>query len=640
MCGIFGYFQADTIPNGLSVAQAMSHVLRHRGPDDEGFLLIDGNNAVVAAGGTDTAEGAWVTSTGFEPRVHLGDIPPTNLPLHVIGHRRLSIQDLSPLGHQPMCYRDRYWIVYNGEIYNHVELRAELEALDHNFRSHSDTEVLLAAYDEWGVDCLQRFNGMWSFVLYDSQTRNVFIARDRFGVKPFHYAIAGNSFVFASEPKAILGHPAVSIEPNLTYLCEYAAKGPAEYLHQTAFSGIVRLENASYIQCSIEDLIEGKFERKKFWNLTPNLSREVFDNAKADHLAAQYRTLLEDAVRLRLRADVKIGSALSGGLDSSSIVYLANKVLAEKGKRQQQETFSCVYKKPGTESCDESVFIDLLAKFLNVRSNQIEPSEENVPGEHSKMIFALDTPPENTLMSSWHTFKKVAETDVTVTLDGQGADEQLGGYLGYIHVYLAHLPLSELLGEVRAFLRVPGARKHILAGVSFNLLRRIGCSSVANRLAIRLSGHSLGAGLNERLHLDSMTSLGTLIHYADRTSMAYSIESRMPFLDYRLAEFLASVPACYKVHGGWTKYLARLAFDGLLPDEVVWRRDKMGWPIPERFWFSHGLKAWYQSSIQYSEVAKLLEKHVELDRTPEHAPRSLKVLNIATWERIFSVVVR
>ena len=335
---------------------------------------------------------------------------------------------------------------------------------------------------------------------------------------------------------------------------------------------------------------------------------------------------------------MKIGSALSGGLDSSSIVYLANKILSEDGKRDQQETFSCVYKKPGTEDCDEGVFIDLLAKHLDVHSNQIEPLEENVPEEHAKVIFAMDTPPENTLMSSWHTFKKVAETDITVTLDGQGADEQLGGYLGYIHVHLMHLPLLELIAEARAFLDVPGSRKHILSGVAFNLLRQLGLPGVADRLARRFSGQSLSAGLNERLHHDSMTSLSTLLHYADRTSMAHSIESRMPFLDYRLAEFLSSVPACYKIHGGWTKYLARLAFDGLLPDEVIWRRDKMGWPIPERFWFSHGLRSWYQDSIQTSELIKILRKNVKIDQNPEHAPRSLKALNISVWEKTFNVV--
>ncbi len=478
---------------------------------------------------------------------------------------------------------------------------------------------------------------MWSIVLYDVKLKEVFIARDRFGVKPFYYSINDGDFVFASEPKAILCYPKIKAKPNLPYLCDYVAKGPAEHLHETAFEGIFRLESASYIKCSIEDLIAGRFDRKKFWTLTPNLSRERFDAVKATRLASEYRELLEDCVRLRLRADVKIGSALSGGLDSSCIVYLVNKILSENYKCEQQETFSCVYKQPGTENCDESVFIDQLANFLNVRSNQIEPLVQNVPVEHAKLIFAMDTPPENTLMSSWHTFKKVALSDVKITLDGQGADEQIAGYLGYIHVYLAHLPLSELINEAWAFLRVHGSFKHIAAGVVFNLLRNVGMVGFADRLALRLSGHLLGAGLNERLHQDSITSLCTLIHYSDRASMAHSIESRMPFLDYRLAEFLASLPACYKIHGGWTKYISRLAFDGLLPNEIIWRRDKMGWPIPERFWFSYNLRGWYQSSLSGSLLVELVGKEVKLDRNPDNAPKSLKALNISVWERTFGL---
>lgn len=614
----------------------MSDVLRHRGPDDEGFLLIGENGTVTPAGGTDTAEAAWTSSTGFEPRVQLGDATQESLPLHMLGHRRLAIQDLSPLGHQPMSYRGRYWVVYNGEIYNHIELRKELQALGHSFVSHSDTEVLLAAYEQWGVECLQRFNGMWSFVLYDVKLREVFIARDRFGVKPFYYSIAGGVFVFASEPKAILCYPTVSAKPNFPYLCEYVVKGPAEHLHETAFAGIYRLENASYIQCSIDDLVAGRFERKKFWTLTPNLSRERFDASKASELADRYRALLEDAVRVRMRADVKIGSALSGGLDSSSIVFLVNKVLRETGQVARQETFSCVYKAPGTEDCDEGMYIDLLADALHVRSNQIEPREQEIPAEYLKMIQAMDTPPENTCMSGWHTFKKVAQTPVRVTLDGQGADEQLAGYLGYIHTYLAGVSLAELWSEGSAFLRVPGSAKHVVAGVLFNLMARTGLRSMADRLCRRLTGRPLETDLNARLVEDSITSMLTLIHYSDRVSMAHSIESRMPFLDYRLAEFLAEVPACYKMHNGWTKYLARLAFDAYLPESVCWRKDKMGWPIPERHWFSGGLRQWYCSVVEHSALLRKSD-FAALDKQPQNAPGSLKALNIAAWEQSFKV---
>lgn len=636
MCGIFGFFQSR--PISLRVAQEMSYRLQLRGPDDEGFLLISRDGTVVPAGGSDTAPQSWSTRTGFEPLRRLDEILDSDLPMHLLGHRRLAIQDLSPLGHQPMSYRDRYWVVYNGEIYNHIELRAELEALGHHFRSHSDTEVLLAAYVQWGVDCLNRLNGMWSFVLYDRQAQEVFISRDRFGVKPFYYTIADGAFIFGSEPKALLVHPAASVAPNLGYLRRFAAQGPAEHLHETAFDTIVRLENASYIQCTVADLLSGRFERKKFWKLTPNLSRERFDAAKASELAERYRSLLEDAVRVRMRADVKIGSALSGGLDSSSIVFLVNKVLRETGQVDRQETFSCVYKAPGTEDCDEGVYIDLLADTLQVRSNQIEPLEQEIPDEYLKMIQAMDTPPENTCMSGWHTFKKVAQTSVRVTLDGQGADEQLAGYLGYIHTYLAGVSLRELWCEGRAFLRVPGSAKHVVAGVLFNLMARTGLRLAADLLCRRMTGRPFEIDLNARLVEDAMTSMLTLIHYSDRVSMAHSIESRMPFLDYRLAEFLAQVPACYKMHNGWTKYLARHAFDAHLPESVCWRKDKMGWPIPERHWFGGGLRQWYRSVVERSTLLRKSD-FIAMEKDPQNAPRSLKALNIAAWEQSFKVGV-
>lgn len=630
MCGIFGYF--DTKPIDIDVAQKMSASLRHRGPNDEGFLLINSSNT-VPLGGDDTPDDAYSNRVSFLPKTKIKNYRASQDYTHLLGHRRLSILDLSPSGHQPMSYRDRYWTVYNGEIYNFLELRRELESLGHSFASQSDTEVLLAAYVQWGEECLQRFNGMWSFVIYDIVKKSVFISRDRFGVKPFYYYNKQGTFVFASEPKAMLCHPSVPREPNMEYLEEYVNSTAQEHLLETAFNDIFRLKNAHFISTSLENLQSGNFEQQEYWKLTPNLSNERFSDARAQELAKQYRSILEDAVRIRLRADVKIGSALSGGLDSSSIVFLVNKILKESGNQDLQETFSCVYKTLGTEDCDEGRYINLLAEKLGVNSNQIEAYEKNVPEEHAKVIWAMDTPPENTCMSGWHTFKKVSQTPVTVTLDGQGADEQLAGYLGYIYVYLAGISIKDLFSEAVGFSRIPGVKFHVLAGVAFNLMEKIGLNVVAMYLCKKLTGYDLDKNLNERLNKDSMASLVTLLHYADRTSMAFSIESRMPFLDYRLAEFLSATPACYKMHKGWTKYIARLAFNNDLPSEVCWRKDKMGWPIPEKFWFQGGLKSWYGTSIQGSKLIDNLKLKVHIDCESENAPKSLKALNLATWER-------
>ncbi len=618
MCGIAGVFSQASIQ--AADIQRMGDVLVHRGPDGQGFMLSDGVHAEC-------------------PPPGLIDFYPI-LPCHVaLVHRRLAIVDLSPLGHQPMVWQRRYAITFNGEIYNHIELRQELEALGYAFTSHSDTEVILAAYDAWGVQSLNKFNGMWAFVLVDTQQHRAFISRDRFGIKPLYYAQTGEAFVFASEIKALLEHPSVDAAPDQNFAKQYLRSGPSEEGGATAWQGILRFPAASYIECEITQLIAAPLAPVRYWDVQPNLSTEAFDDAKAQQLADGYYHLLEDAVRLRLRADVKVGSALSGGLDSSSIVYLINKLLKEQGVADRQETFSSVYKSAGVQDCDESQFIDHLAQALDVRSNQIEPHVDAVPAEHEKVIYAMDYPPESTCMSGWHTFLRVAQSDVTVTLDGQGADEQLAGYLPYLAYWFAQMPLGQVTRELPKIFLIPGASHSALRGLAVGLARRIFGKSITLML-VRKLGYQIDpfVHLNQKLAQDLKTSLRVLIHYSDRVSMAHSIESRMPFMDYRVVEFLASVPAAYKLHGGWTKYLARRAFSGKLPDEIVWRKDKMGWPIPETHWFEGKLKSWMVERVTNPAFLQWLGvtgADVPLDRSDVPMTHKVRWLNLATWHRLF-----
>ena len=613
MCGITGIISIH--PIALQAIQTINDVLVHRGPDGAGLMLSAGQERA----------GDWPGLIHYSPSLS---------PYVALGHRRLSIVELSALGHQPMVYQDRYVITFNGEIYNHVELRAELEGMGYQFRSHSDTEVILAAYDAWGPDCLPRFNGMWAFAIIDSQEQRVFIARDRFGVKPFYYYQRNGLFVFASEIKAIVAHPEVETAPDLAYARDYLAYGPHEDGARTAFTNILRFPATSYVECPLRALLEQPLTPQVFWSVEPNTSNEAFDEATASRLAQQYYDLLEDAVRLRLRADVKVGSALSGGLDSSSIVYLINKLLKEQGREELQETFSCVYLSPGTEHCDESEHINNLAQALGVHSNQIEPSEKDIPAENDKMIYAMDYPPESTCMSGWHTFKRVAASDVTVTLDGQGADEQLAGYLNYWMYWFAQMPLWRALTTWPTVRAVPGATHIALRGVVLNLCRHL----IGKRLSLALL-HSLGyrtdpfVPLNTVLHHARQHGLATLIHYSDVVSMAWSIESRMPFMDYRLVEFLASVPAAYKLHQGWTKYLSRLAFAGKLPDEIVWRKDKMGWPIPEDHWFGGRHKEWMDRQMARPIFLQWFEQAstAQALHGAHTLTKRIRVLNLSSW---------
>lgn len=589
MCGITGIISKNKIEK--NIIENMIDTIVHRGPDGFGYYYGE---------------------------------------KFVFGHRRLSIVDLSEAGHQPMEYNDRYVITFNGEVYNHLELREELENNGYVFQSHTDTEVIMASYDFWGVECLCKFNGMWAFVIYDKVKDKYFISRDRFGKKPFYYYKNSDTFIFSSEIKAILVHPKVEAKPNINFLNDYMNTFTKEYIKETAFEDIYRFDFSSYFEGSLEALL-GNFEQKKFWEIKPNLSHEKFDEQKAKEYAQQYYELLEDAVRIRLRADVKVGSALSGGLDSSSIVYLVNKLLKEQGKEELQETFSSVYKSDGTQECDESYFIDIMANKLGVHSNQIEPKEEDISKEIEKMIWHLENPPENSLMSSWHTFKLVASTDVKVTLDGQGADEQLGGYFHYLLSYIVSLSFKDMVTQSWKCLQIPNAKKYVVTGFVFGIIRVFLGKKSLHFIAKRVLKRDFEINLNRKLIEDINSSLVTLIHYADHTSMAFSIESRMPFMDYRLVEFLASVPACYKMRNGWTKYLARLAFDGKLPNEVNWRKDKMGWTIPEKKWFEGTLKKWFNKNIEKCFICKKLADKTKKARYS----KSIKVLNVSIWEKIF-----
>lgn len=591
MCGITGIISKKHIQS--DIIKQMTDTIIHRGPDGFGYYQDD---------------------------------------LCAFGHRRLSIVDLSAAGRQPMEYMERYVITFNGEIYNYPELRKELELHNYSFQNHTDTEVIMASYDLWGTKCLNKFNGMWAFVIYDRLNASFFISRDRFGKKPLYYYRTDNMFIFASEIKAILAHPDVQAEANTNYITDYLQTLPKEYIKETAFKNIYRFDFASYFEGDANSLLHG-FQEIKFWAIQPNVSREQYDPDKAKYYAKQYYELLEDAVKIRLRADVKVGSALSGGLDSSSIVYIVNNLLKAKGKNELQETFSSVYKTKGTEHCDESQYINAITQKLQVHSNQIEPLEADIPIEYVKMIYALETPPENSLMSSWHTFKLVSQTDVKVTLDGQGADEQLAGYLPYLLNYLCSLPLFEMIQEARLCFAIPHAKKYVIIGVVIALYRIVFGEKTLKQTIRLFLKKDFEPNLNKRLSEDLTKNLITMIHYADHTSMAFSIESRMPFMDYRLVEFLATVPACYKMRNGWTKYIARLAFDQKLPDEVNWRRDKMGWPIPEQQWFNGTLKQWFVEKIRLCEICNTL--------TPNDANKrnkfsyNIKKVNLFFWERIF-----
>jgi asparagine synthase (glutamine-hydrolysing) len=587
MCGIAGVFSRERA--AVARIQAMTAALRHRGPDDEGYLLADPlSGQAEPYAGDDTMEEIR------HPR--LPAEPPSGYTL-ALGHRRLAIIDVGAGGHGPMSSADgRHWITYNGEVYNYVELREELRAHGHAFRTCSDTEVLLAAYAQWGPEALHRFNGMFAFALYDAPRRRLFCARDRFGVKPFYYHHRPPFFACASEIKGLLAHHQVPCAPHLPYVAGFLAKGALDETDATFFTGIRALPAAHYLTL---DLVDGRLELQRWYELPARGETPL----AADAL----RSLLEDAVRLRLRSDVDVGTCLSGGLDSSSIVCLAAR-LRDHRQPGRHRTFSILYDDAGLE---EAPYVRAAAEAAAVENSSVKATSADLLRDLPSLVRHQDEPiPSTGPYSHWRVMELARAAGLKVLLDGQGADELLAGYHYHFGPFLNETlarrgplaalrearharavtgrPLSFFLGLLAHHaLPLPDAvREHAIGRFSTHthvpegwldpaLLERVGAPSG--------SRHRPRATLAEERRANVWsTSLPALLRYEDRNSMAFGIEARTPYLDYRLVEAVIGAPAGDLIRDGWTKALLREAMRGVLPEQVRLRRDKLGFSTPER----------------------------------------------------------
>jgi asparagine synthase (glutamine-hydrolysing) len=588
MCGIAGIysFKGNAKPEHI---KRMADSLRHRGPDDEGFLSVNSElrEAYPLTGSESKVQGPRIE--GFDKPVNL-----------LLGHRRLSIIDLSAAGHQPMCNEDgSLWIIYNGEIYNYLELREELKPLGHQLKSQTDTEVVLHAYEEWGTDCLNRFNGMWAFCIWDSKKKRIFCARDRTGVKPFYYTFNGQRFVFASEIKALLALDDIAPKPNEQILADYLFSGLLDHTEETFFKDIYQLKPGEYLL--IEDY---KLTIKSYWDIEP---KEVHFSRDEDY-AQRFRELFEDSIRLRLRSDVPIGTCLSGGLDSSSIVCLANQLMFDgqtvdpKLIGEKQKTFSSCFE---DHAYDEREYIELVLGQTSAEKNYVFPKGEHLHQDLSKLVWYQDEPFGSTsIYAQWEVMKLAKERGVTVLLDGQGGDELLGGYPpAFYHLLygmVRHGRFGRFLKEVRGFRKYHARMSEtILSHWSTSRFlkwmgRRVEWAeeSFERKFSRNFSRPSkFENDLDNYLyHCLRSTTLPRLLHYEDRNSTAFSIEARLPFLDFRLVEYIFNLPPEQKIKEGVTKVVLRNAMKGILPEEVRNRYDKMGFVTPEDIWFSTVLK--------------------------------------------------
>ncbi len=602
MCGIAGIIslscRSPLVPQWL---QTMSDTLRHRGPDDEGFVFFDAENA-HCFGGKDTP--SLVNShqssvnSHYEPRISNYELRTTNYE-YALAHRRLSILDTSALGHQPMSDRSgRYWICFNGEIYNYQEIRQELISLGHHFVSNSDTEVIIQSYIHWGSACVERFNGMWAFAIYDRQTQTFFCSRDRFGVKPFYYFRNEDFFAFASEQKALLTLPFVEKKLNEEAVFDFLVLGNTEQHVESFFKGILELKAGHnlYIQ-------NGNLKIEKYYQLAYTSAFGSFSEATAQSHSTRVKELLEDAVRLRLRSDVPVGACLSGGIDSSALVCVANSM---RTGSEPFHVFTAVY--PGQE-VDESAWARKVVKATATDWHTIETKPEDLLQQYADVIYSQDIPFfGSSTLSQYKVMELIGLTGVKVTLDGQGADELFSGYPNHFYTSAMHDLCHFEAGNLRMLDRAESnaaqnllrfmARKSFINmpfGIGYKYLKnskydfQLLDSAFWNKYQDRYYAQKRVSvqNLNEVLHHEyTGGQLQYLMRTADRNSMRHSVESRVPFADdHRLAEYVFSIPSAYKLHNGRSKYLLRQSMKGIIPEEIRQRWDKKGFATPEYRWF-------------------------------------------------------
>ena len=625
MCGISGIFflNRDWRVQGDVLAR-MNRRIVHRGPDDEGFFVEE--NVGLAM-------------------------------------RRLSIIDVKS-GHQPLSNENRdVWIVYNGEIYNHADLRSDLEAKGHQYRTHSDTETIVHLYEEYGRDCVKHLRGMFAFVIWDRRKRQLFAARDRLGIKPFYYRWDGKSFLFGSEIKTILAYPGVSADFNRATLAEYLAFG---YItgHETMFSGIRKLMPGHTLELGEK----GEPRIDRYWDLSVEVDTEP---QSADYYVKTYRDLLEGAVSSHLMSDVPLGVFLSGGLDSSAVAALTTKI---RGDRIQ--TFAVGY---GEEQFSELKYAREVSEHIRSEHHEVQLSREEFFENLPELIWHEDEPIVWPSSVSLYFVARLARERVTVVLTGEGSDETLAGYTRYAwtlvnsrmdRVYRSVTPAvvrKMMRGAIHAGPLGASVRRkleHTFLGrdgnswPSFYFDNFFSAFPASEQAALLTPDASAAAGdayagsiepwersrgdlLHRLLYTDINSYLIELLMKQDQMSMAASIESRVPFLDHKLVEFTARIPAKHSIRGMAGKFILKQAVEDLLPRSIVYRK-KMGFPTPWEYWLAgpqlddleHTLtepRSVERQLFRPSEVKRLFAEHRA--KTRDHGNRIWRLLNLETWFR-------
>jgi asparagine synthase (glutamine-hydrolysing) len=614
MCGIAGIISMNPHHVSTERLKQMTDAIAHRGPDGAGFWLNE------------------TKTVGF-------------------GHRRLAIIDLSEAGKQPMHFprtdnttergpreRARYSITYNGEIYNYLELKEELKQKGYTFFTHSDTEVILAAYDQWKEECLQQFDGMFAFAIWDEQEQTLFTARDRFGEKPFYYFFDGEQFVFASEMKALW---AAGVEKKIKHsmLLNYIGlgwvKNPAD-LSQTFYENINSLPQSHYLKL---DMRTGKNEIGQYWDLDKE-SQTTLSEAEA---IEQFQQLFNTSIKRRLRSDVEVCTSLSGGLDSSSIAATISQLQTTNHKLQ---TFTASF--PGFEK-DETAYAKQVADQFQLQHHLVTPTAETLFNDIEQLMHQQEEPfQSSSIYAQYKVYELAKQQGIKVILDGQGADETLAGYHKYIHWFLQEKSRESgtVSRELEAFaqhnISIDWSWKNKLAA-RFPDIAAVQLENKANKELLNnkfiannyrktnFNKKSIFkptvAKLNDLLYYNTMRlGLEELLRYADRNSMAHGVEVRLPFLSHDLVQFIFSLPSHYKIQNGFTKYILRESMKQALPSSIVYRTDKIGYEPPQQQWMqSAGFVELLQSSREKLVKENILKK--EILKQPVNAQSAHAVKN-------------
>lgn len=651
MCGIAGIANIGRKELNICASiMSMSETIRHRGPDDEGYVLFndEGHRVFVSK---DSPEDVTQSYLPFCSKEVIGTHSNQNYTL-ALSHRRLSIIDRGPNGHQPMCKFDgQYWITYNGEIYNYVELKKTLSDKGHSFIGRSDTEVILAAYQEWGKDCVSHFNGMWAFVLYDRTESILFASRDRFGVKPFYYYYEHGIFHFASEQKAIAQLPHYKKEINPKAIYDFWVKHEEEQEEEGFFKGIMELFPANNLTL---DLKTGSLIKEKYYTLSINNDFQPFDEKEYEQHIEKTKALFIDGIHLHLRSEVEVGSCLSGGIDSSAIAGIMSSL---SNKEKPFHSFTAIFP---NEKMDESKWAQEVVRTTNTVWHTITPTADGLFKELNELVYSQDIPLwSSSTYAQYKVMELCKKKGIKVVLDGQGGDELFAGYFHYFAQYWNDLYRKK--GVASAFdelMKKGDFPKSSLLWLKYHIKQQ---HPEIHKNSIRLKTHPeqyLSADLNRRfnqkkeikkyLSLNEMlrdefvtSKLKLLLKCEDRCSMWHSVESRTPFADHLpLIENTFAIPGSFKMRNGTTKSLLRESLKQYLPLAIYHRKDKIGYETPHTKWLQSNKKMALELidtlDDPYLNKMLILKKFDQLCLDGDNSVL-FKTLTYAVWKNVFKM---